>query len=104
MAVRIIRVRKDNGNHDNPHEAISHYEWVNEQTSESKISDRLTMVAWIENNGHAYVRDSYGTVSCYVNTSRAGTKFLQTRADTTPARMTHDYVRNGTTSLFAALD
>ena len=23
---------------------------------------------------------------------------------TTPARMTHDYVRNGTTSLFAALD
>jgi hypothetical protein len=23
---------------------------------------------------------------------------------TTPARMTHDYVRNGTTSLFAAFD
>jgi len=81
MAVRIIAVRKDRGNHYNPHEAVSHYKWLNEQTRESQITDRPTMVAWMEDNGHAYVRDTSGTVSCYVNTSRAGTKFLQTHAD-----------------------
>lgn len=81
MAVRIIAIRKDRGDHYNPHEAISHYKWLNEQTNESKITDRPTMVDWVEGNGHAYVRDTAGTVSCYVNTSRAGTKFLQTRAD-----------------------
>jgi hypothetical protein len=82
MAVRIIAIRKDNGNHYNPYEAVSHYKWVNEGSGESAISTRLTMVDWVENkNGRAYVKSQDGTVDCYVNQSTAGTKFLQTDAD-----------------------
>lgn len=83
MAVRIIAIRKDHGNHYNPHEAISHYKWLNEQTNETGIISRADMVAWVERerNNQAYVRDNLGTVNCYVNVSRSGTKFLQTYAD-----------------------
>ncbi len=81
MAVRIIAVRKDKGNHDNPHEAVSDYKWLNEQDKKSDITPRIDMVNWIEKGGRAYVKDNDGTVSCYVNVSRAGTKFLQTYAD-----------------------
>lgn len=81
MAVRIVAVRKDGGNHYNPHEAISYYKWLNEQTGESQITDRPTMVDWVERGGSAYVSSAEGTVYCYVNRSSAGTKFLQTNAD-----------------------
>ena len=81
MAVRIIAIRKDGGNHYNPHEAISHYNWLNEDTQESAIADRPSMVAWVEKGNQAYVRSAEGTAYCYVNHSAAGTKFLQTNAD-----------------------
>jgi hypothetical protein len=82
MAVRITSIKKDNGNHVNPYEAISAYGWMNEKNGNTGLTNRPTMVDWIENkNGHAYVRSSEGTVDCYVNISRAGTKFLQTNAD-----------------------
>ena len=81
MAVRIIAIRKDHGNHYNPHEAVSHYKWLNEQSGESKIADRPSMVAWVERGNRAYVSDNRGTVDCQVNTSVHGTKFLQTYAD-----------------------
>lgn len=81
MAVRIIAIRKDEGNHYNPHEAVSHYKWLNEQTGESGIADRLNMVAWAERGNRAYVNSQEGTVNCEVRQSSAGTKFLQTNAD-----------------------
>ena len=81
MTVRIIAVRKDRGNHDNPHEAVSDYKWLNEQDNNSDIEPRANMVSWVEKGGKAYVKDAAGTVYCYVNVSRAGTKFLQTYAD-----------------------
>ena len=82
MAVRIIAIKKDNGNHYNPYEAISHYKWVNEdQNSDEVISNRETMVQWVEGGGRAYVRSHEGTADCYVNQSARGTKFLQTNAD-----------------------
>lgn len=81
MAVRITAIRKDGGNHYNPYEAISAYKWVNEQNGDSKITDRPTMVGWVERGGRAYVSSSEGTVDCYVNQSASGTKFLQTNAD-----------------------
>lgn len=81
MAVRIVAIRKSGGNHYNPHEAISHYKWINEQTNESGVTDRATMVQWVEQGNRAYVTSSEGTVYCYVNQSPTGTKFLQTNAD-----------------------
>lgn len=84
MSVRIVAIRKDNGNHHNPNEAVSHYQWLDENTLESKIASRQEMVSWIENGGEAYVRSTQGTVYCFVNRSVAGTKFLQTRSDGQP--------------------
>lgn len=81
MAVRIIAIRKSGGNHYDPHEAVSHYKWLDENTQESKIADRPSMVKWVEGGGQAYTRSAEGTVNCFVNTSGAGTKFLQTNAD-----------------------
>jgi hypothetical protein len=81
MAVQIVAVRKDHGNHYNPHEAISHYKWRDNQSGEDGIGSRPEMVAWVENGGRAYVSSSEGMVDCYVNRSNAGTKFLQTNAD-----------------------
>jgi hypothetical protein len=81
MAVRIIKIHKPGGA-QNPHEAISKYAWVNEDTNREGVSDRPTMVDWIGNKkGYAYVTDAAGTVRCYVNKSPAGTQFLQTYAD-----------------------
>lgn len=80
MAVRIIAIRKPGDNYSS-YDAISHYKWLNEQTGESKIADRPNMVDWVERGGRAYVSSQEGTVECYVNQSRAGTKFLQTNAD-----------------------
>jgi hypothetical protein len=81
MSVRIIAIRKDGGNHYNPYEAVSHYQWINEQTRQSRINDRPSMVDWVEKGGRAYVSSQEGAVDCYVNHSSTGTKFLETHAD-----------------------
>ena len=48
MAVRIIGIRKDNGNHYNPHEGITDYQWTNEQTRATGISSRTEMIRFFE--------------------------------------------------------
>lgn len=82
MAVRIIAIRKANGHHYDPHEAISDYKWLNESTGKSAISTRPVMVDWMLNkNGQAYVSSQEGTVYCEVKKSASGTLFLQTNTD-----------------------
>jgi hypothetical protein len=82
VAVRIICINKAGGDHSDPHVAITNYGWINEYTSKKGRNDRNSMVDWVENkNGRAYVKDAEGEINCYVNISRAGTKFLQTYAD-----------------------
>lgn len=83
MAVRIRCINKDAGNHSNPHEAISHYGWIDEATGKQDKSDRNSMVEWmLKNNGVAYVTDAWDRkVFCIVRESPNGTKFLQTISD-----------------------
>jgi len=81
MAVRIIAIRKSGGYHQDPHQAVSYYQWLDEATGESKIADRPSMVKWVEGGGRTYVSSREGMVDCFVNQSSAGTKFLQTNAD-----------------------
>lgn len=82
MAVRIIAIRKANGHHDDQHEAVSDYKWLNESTGKSAISTRPVMVDWVLNkNGKAYVSSQEGTVYCEVKKSASGTLFLQTTTD-----------------------
>lgn len=60
MAIRITCINKDNGNHENPHVAITHLGWVNESDGRSGKSTRLEMYEFIKNGGKAYVTDNYG--------------------------------------------
>lgn len=85
MALRITCINKSGGHHQDPHEAISHYGWLNESTNSSGKNDRLSMVDWVKSGGKAYVKDIFGNVAyCKVRTSIAGTEFLQTYSDNTP--------------------
>lgn len=82
MAVRITGIKKDNGNHSNPHEGITDYRWINPETGNIGESTRRAMVEWLEKNNAAYVQDQMNSKAyCYVRSINNGTKFLQTAAD-----------------------
>ncbi len=85
MSVRITCINKDGGNHQNPHEGITDYGWINESTNKTGKSTRSQMVSFIEdNNGKAYVEDAAGNkVYCYVR-SINNVKFLQTYSNDKP--------------------
>ena len=83
MAIRITCINKSGGYHADPHHAISHLGWRNDQTGNTGRSTRLEIYDWIkEKNGAAYVLDRLGN-KAYVGTreNTNGTKYLQTYAD-----------------------
>jgi Protein of unknown function (DUF3892) len=83
MAVRITCISKDAGNHQNPHEGITHVGWVNEQTHATGNSTRAAMIKYIEiDHGQAYVKDAHGRIA-YVGvvTPLGRSKYLRTYAD-----------------------
>ena len=79
----ITGIRKDNGNHNNPHEAVTHYRWIQHGTGKGTISTRQEVVEWVEDGIDAYVERVRPRAYCFVNISRSGTKFLQTYPDAT---------------------
>lgn len=83
MSVRVTCISKAGGDHDNPHESISHLGWTNEETHESGKSTRLEMYSWIKDKGgYAYVRDGAGnTVRVGTAVSTRGTKYVRTYRD-----------------------
>ena len=83
MAVRITCINKDRGNHQNPHEGITHFGWLNEQNRTSGKSTLADMVAFLETQGGvAYVKDNNGNIANIgVVTTTRGTKYLRTHAD-----------------------
>lgn len=83
MAVRITCVRKDGGNHQNPHEGITDFGWVNEQTRATGQSTRAQMIDFLERqNGKAYMKDRFGNVANIgVWVSAHGNKYLRTYVD-----------------------
>ena len=60
MAVRVSCINKDDGNHENPHVAISYLGWTNPGDGESGKSTRVEMHRWVKDGGEAYVQDAYG--------------------------------------------
>jgi hypothetical protein len=83
MAVRITCIKKDGGNHDNPHTAIESVDWTNEATGATGRSTRLEMYDFIKNkNGSAYVKGMAGsTVNVGTGETAKGTKFIRTYAN-----------------------
>lgn len=83
MAIRITCINKSGGRHDDPHHAISHVAWKNEETGATGRNSRVEIYDWIKDkNGTAYVRDARGNqVNVRTRQHANGTKFLQTYAD-----------------------
>ncbi len=84
MIVQIICIKKAGGNHQNPHEAISHYHWLGDPKVPSGwIYSREHMVRFLEAGNAAYVSDGPNKAYCkIVNNGRI--KFLQTYSNETP--------------------
>lgn len=80
MRYRIVGVNKDNGNHDNPHEAIRAYIYEDADRN-LRYYYRQTMVDKLKAGDSAYAHHSqYGDAECYVR-SNGHTEFLQTVSD-----------------------
>ena len=81
MAFQITGIRKP-GRANNSHEAISHYRWVDDGKTGPTITDRLTVVSWVEvKKIPAYVADGSRKIWREVRQNQNGTKYLQTAAD-----------------------
>jgi len=83
VAIRITCISKEGGFHQDPHHAISHLGWVNEQDGETGRNTRLEIYTWLKNkDGKAYVKDRVGNIAYVYPTEHVnGTKFVQTYAD-----------------------
>lgn len=83
MAFRITCISKDSGNHENPYVAISHLNWVNDQTGAPGRSTRLQMHDFLTGGGDAYVQAGSARANVIAAVSAQGTKYVKTRADNT---------------------
>ena len=80
MRYKIVGINKDNGNHENPHEAVRAYIY---EDTDGKLYFyyRQKMVDKIKAGDSAYAHHStYGDAECYVR-SNGHTEFLQTISD-----------------------
>ena len=82
MSVRITCINKDGGDHYDPHEAITHLGWKNENTSVSGVSTLQEMITFLEAKNMAYVKDARNNIAyLIVRTSRFNNKFVKTVTD-----------------------
>lgn len=86
MTVRVTCINKDNGHHDDPHEAITHLGYINvDNSSDRGICTRQTMVKFLEDGGSAYVEDRNGDKAYLIVFPKNGNKYVKTRPDQTIA-------------------
>jgi len=83
MAVRIICIKKDEGEYETPYVAIDYLEWINERINVKGITDRTKIYDWIkEENGEAYVIDRNGDKLYLIPAiSAKGNKYVKTVGD-----------------------
>lgn len=77
--LRIIAIRKDNGDHYDPYESIQAFKYITEN-NEIHSCELKPMVNFIEKGGLAYV----GSALCVVRTSAFGNKYVKTLPDSNP--------------------
>jgi Protein of unknown function (DUF3892) len=83
MAVRIICIKRDEGEYENPYIAIDYLEWINERINVKGITDRTKIYDWIKDeNGEAYVIDKNGEKLYLIPAiSAKGSKYVKTVGD-----------------------
>jgi hypothetical protein len=85
MAVRIICIKKEEGDYENPYLAIDHLEWINERINVKGVTDRTKIHDWIKDeDGEAYVIDMSGNkIKLVPAISADGNKYVRTGDDET---------------------
>lgn len=78
--IQIIAIRKDSGNHSNPHEAISEFKWLDPKSNEVHVNTRRAVVAYLEEGGSAYVETNGYRAYCGVR-NNGHIKYVQTYSD-----------------------
>lgn len=82
MEIRITCINKDNGDHYDPHEGITHLGWINELNNSTGKNTRLEIIRFIEDGGFAYTKDSIGRKAyLVVRISSSGNKYVKTVSD-----------------------
>lgn len=82
MSVKITCINKDNGDHYDKHEGITHLGWLNESTNKSGKCTRAEMIKFLEDGNRAYTKDNLGNIAyLVVRMSSAGNKYVKTVAD-----------------------
>ena len=82
MSVKITCINKDGGDHYDPHEAITHLGWLNENSGKSGKATLQQMIEFLESGNKAYVKDAWDNIAYLVICiSRFGNKFVKTVAD-----------------------
>ena len=87
MAVRIICIKKDEGEFENPYIAIDYLEWINERINVKGVTDRNKIHDWIkEEQGEAYIIDKNGEkIYLIPAVSSQGNKYVKTVKDESKA-------------------
>lgn len=83
MSIRITCINKAGGWHEDPHEAISHLNWSNEQSGETGRSTRDQMHDWVKGGGEAFVVVAGRRAQLIAVVSSRGTKYVRTKPDET---------------------
>lgn len=86
MAIRITCINKADGQHYDPHAAISDLGWINDGTGKTGKSTRQALYDWLKQNSanQAYVTDAFGNRAyLYPRENQRGTQFVQTFRDQT---------------------
>jgi hypothetical protein len=83
MTVKIICIKKENGNHENPCEAISSLGWIEEVTQKRRNSSRIQMYEFVKKGGYAYVEDDASRVKLITGISNKGNKYVKTKPNDT---------------------
>lgn len=79
MSIEITNVRY--GSTRRTEDEIVRYKWRSNETSESGENDKPSLVAWVEENGKAYVSGGNGRSQVGVVKPSNGQPFLRTYAD-----------------------
>jgi hypothetical protein len=84
MTVRISCINKANGLHENPYVAISHLNWVQDETGKTGRSTREEMYTFVEDQkGTAYVQSGSSRAVLMGAVSARGTNYVKTVANDT---------------------
>ena len=83
MAVRILCIITDAGQHKNPYIAIDSLEWVNERINVKGVTERAKLYDWIKDgDGEAYIIDQYGNKTSLIPAvCPDGNKYVKTVND-----------------------